>query len=233
VKKSSLSQFKIKKDLKEFQIFLSASIPSADRNESYYIDTNPLDITDAIVTIARSIIVRKGKIIFGGHPTISPLILSVAKNFIPYFEKGDFPFIYIYQSKFFERKISRFTEELLDTGIGQIIWTDAKDDPEESLSFMRMCMIKEKRLNAAIFIGGMEGIEKEYLLFNEYYSNIPFYLLGSTGGATRLIFIRDILNQEKWNFKWDYNNKSIIKKLYNSKQYNYLAKIIIEDIVSR
>jgi len=71
----------MKNKLDGSSIFLSASIPSPDRDEKYYINTNPLDITDAVVAISKIIFREGGKIIYGGHPTISPLILSVAKIF--------------------------------------------------------------------------------------------------------------------------------------------------------
>ncbi|MHA1146352.1 MAG: hypothetical protein ACTSRW_16570 [Candidatus Helarchaeota archaeon] len=226
------AEFSINDDLEGIFILLSASIPSADRNSKYYINTNPLDITNAVTAFTRSILIRKGKIIFGGHPTISPLILSVSKNFIPYLESKEFPFIKIYQSKFF-KEISKFTEELLESGIGKIIWTEKKSNREESLSHMRKEMIKKNPLKAAVFIGGMEGIEEEYRLFNIYHSNHPKYLIGSTGGATRLISQEEINVQQSWKKKLKYNSNSLIEKLNHSKQYNFLFKLIISDILSK
>ena len=113
----SVNDIILKDDLKGKYIFLSASIPSADRNEKYCINTNPLDITDAIVALTRGILSRRGKIVFGGHPTISPLILSVAKDFISNFKKEEFPLICIFKSQIFEENISKFTKEILALGV--------------------------------------------------------------------------------------------------------------------
>ncbi len=229
----SINNSILKNDLKGKYIFLSASIPSADRDEIYYIETNPLDITDFIVTLTRSILNRSGKIVFGGHPTISPLILSVAKDFISYFNQEDFPLIYIYQTRFFKDKISKFTKELLELGIGIIKWTIANQDREKSLLYMRKKMIKEIPLNAAIFIGGMEGIKEEYSLFTKIHPNSPIYPIATTGGATKIIFEEDFLNQTVWRFLWKYDVENLIKNLNNSKEYPYLVKQILSDIKSK
>lgn len=226
----SVNDIILKDDLKGKYIFLSASIPSADRNEKYYINTNPLDITDAIVALTRGILSRRGKIVFGGHPTISPLILSVAKDFISDFKKEEFPLIYIFQSQIFEENISKFTKELLALDIGVIKWTKAKKDRAKSLKYMRKEMIKIIPLNAAIFIGGMEGIEEEYSLITKLYPNIPVYPIATTGGAAKKIFRENIINQEIWKFSWKYEVQNLIHYLNNSKEYSFLIKQILLDI---
>ena len=220
----------LRNDLKSKYIFLSASIPSADRESNYYIKTNPLDITDAIVAITRNILSRSGRIVFGGHPTISPLILSVAKDYISYFKEDDLPVVFIFQSRFFEEEISKFTIELIESGIGIIKWTDAKQNREKSLLYMRKKMIKDVPLDAAIFIGGMGGIKEEFSLFTEIHPNRPIYPIATTGGTTKKIFEENFLNQTIWNFPWKYEVENLMKKLNNSKEYSYLAKQILSDI---
>lgn len=220
----------LKNDLKGKYIFLSASIPIADRDDIYYIKTNPLDITDAIVALTRNILNRRGKIVFGGHPTISPLILSIAKDFISYFKQEVLPLVFIFQSRFFEEEISKFTKELLELGIGIIKWTKAKQNREKSLLYMRKKMIKEAPLDAAIFIGGMRGIKEEYSLFTKIHPNSPIYPIATTGGTTKKIFEEDFLNQTIWSFPWKYDVENLMKNLNNSKEYSYLVKQILSDI---
>ncbi|MEJ2251103.1 MAG: hypothetical protein P8Y70_13055 [Candidatus Lokiarchaeota archaeon] len=229
----SVNDIILKDDLKDKYILLSASIPSVDRNDKYYINTNPLDTTDAIVALTRGILSRKGKIIFGGHPTITPLILSVAKEFIYDYQKDDFPLIYIFQSHIFEENISKFTKELLELNIGVIQWTKVRKDLIESLKYMRKQMIKFIPLNAAIFIGGMEGVEEEYSLITKLYPNVPIYPIATTGGAAKKIFSEDIINQEKWKFLWEYDDQNLISHLKNSKEYPFLIKQILLDIKNK
>ena len=97
--------------------------------------------------------------------------------------------IYIYQSEKFKDKISKYTNELLELGIGKIIWTEnINETRDRSLYYMRIQMLKEHNIFAGIFIGGMEGIEEEFNLFKEIYPENPIYLIGSSGGASKILF---------------------------------------------
>lgn len=49
-------------------------------------------------------------------------------------------------------------------------------------------MIGENDFVAAVFIGGMEGIEKEYDLFKEYHPNAPCLPIASTGAAAKILY---------------------------------------------
>ncbi len=94
-----VDRIEITNELQEKFIFLSASLPSADRHQKYYINTNPLNITNAVVSFTECILKRNGNLIFGGHPTISPLVLTVARKFLSILKNEKNPIrIYIYQS---------------------------------------------------------------------------------------------------------------------------------------
>ena len=216
-------------------IFLSASLPSADRHQKYYINTNPLNITNAVVSFTEGILKRNGNLIFGGHPTISPLVLTVVKDFISIPNtKIDSIRVYIYQSELFKDKISKYTNELLDLGIGKIIWTEnLNDERDKSLYHMRVRMFKEYFISAGVFIGGMEGIEKEFNLFKKFYPKNPIYLIGSSGGATKILFEKYFKEEKEWIFPWNYNIKELKNELYKSKIYPSLAKLVMKDIISR
>jgi hypothetical protein len=230
-----IDKIEINNQLNDKFIFLSVSLPSADRHQNYYLNTNPLNITNAVVSFIESILKRNGKIIFGGHPTISPLVLTVAKKFISILNGEKDPVrIYIYQSEMFKDKISKFTNELLDLGIGKIIWTESFNDlREKSLYDMRVQMLKQHNISAGIFIGGMEGIEEEFDLFKEIYPETPMYLIGSSGGATKILFEKYFKDEKEWVFPWDYNIKELKNELYKSKIYPSLAKLVMNDIISR
>ena len=230
-----VNKIEINNQLNDKFIFLSVSLPSADRHQKYYLNTNPLNITNAVVSFIESILKRNGRIIFGGHPTISPLVLTVAKKFIAILNSEKDPVrIYIYQSEMFKDKISKFTNELLDLRIGKIIWTEKLNDSrEKSLNHMRVQMLKEHNISAGIFIGGMEGIEEEFDLFKEIHPEIPMYLIGSSGGATKILFKKYFKDDKEWGFPWNYNMRELKNELYNSKIYPSLAKLVMNDIISR
>ena len=228
-------KIEISNELKGKYIFLSSSLPSADRNPTYYINTNPLDIINAIISIVENILKMDGNLIFGGHPTISPLILKVAMKFGSSKKHENNPErIQIYQSKYFESIISKYTEELLDLRLGEILWTKNIDNNRElSLNQMRVQMLKEHNISAGIFVGGMEGIEEEFNLFKEFYPQNPIYLIGSSGGATKQLYEKYFQEEKEWVFPWIYNTKELRSELYKSKIYPSLAKLVMKDISSR
>jgi len=215
-------------------IFLSASFPKPERDERYFNTANPLEITDAIISVARAVFSRKGKLVFGGHPTISPLILSVGEEFIPFFEQeNDLPIVYIYQSELFKGVITEYTLKLVEKKIGQIKWIPAIDnDREKSLYIMRKRMIEEITPIAAIFIGGMEGVEDEFRIFVEMYPKNHVYPIGSTGGAAKTLLEEKIMRpmeMQKWSFKWKYKLSNIPDELNKSMIYPSLVNEIISD----
>lgn len=195
---------------------------------------HPLEITDAVVAAAQAVFGASGKLVFGGHPTISPLILSVADDFsgvVP--EK---PFVKIYQSALFETQIAPQTRELAETGMGEIAWVDplyGKDWEESvqlSLAPMRHQMLKETDPVAAIFIGGMEGIEDEFQLFLEQCPERPVYSIGRPGGAARKLAraVRD----RKVDLLWEFKAVST-ESLLESSIYPALMRRIIADMSER
>ena len=217
-------------------IFLSASFPQPERDEKYFKTTNPLEITDAVIAVARAVFSRGGKLVFGGHPTISPLILSVGEEFISFSEKTCLPIVYIYQSKYFKTVISEYTEKLIERRIGdKIKWTPAVDnDRKKSLYLMREIMLKKSNPVAAIFIGGMEGVEEEFRMFTEKYPKNPVYPIGSAGGAAKILLEEEIMqpmNLNKWVFKWEYKLSEILNDLNKSKIYPSLANKILVDLI--
>ena len=214
----------IKKERKKLRgrIFISASIPQQDQNDRYFRNSNPQDIIDCVKAITYEIIQNKMKVIFGGHPTISPVILNVKKNYPLESIERD---IYIYQSKYFEEKISENTKELAKN-FGLIVWARKGENLEESLAIMRKEML-QNGLDTAIFIGGMEGIIKEYHLFKKFHKTKPAYVIKTTGGATEEII------DEKDEMEKDGISEKTINIILNSKSYIHVARVILEDIAER
>ena len=61
-------------------VFLSASVPT---REGWRENAYPAEIEEAIVSVARAVFARRGRLLFGGHPSVSPLISSVAGEYVP------------------------------------------------------------------------------------------------------------------------------------------------------
>ena len=49
-------------------------------------------------------------------------------------------------------------------------------------------MLGDNDFAAAVFIGGMEGVEDEYNLFRQYHPAARCYPIASTGAAARLLY---------------------------------------------
>ena len=164
-------------------IFLSGSIPDRDRWDGEF---NPLEITDAVVALARACLTRGFRIVTAAHPTIAPLLLYVAAEF-PIFDE---PQVVIYQSLLFETVLPTATRRFEAEGVGELIWTESAPGEEpipgkwdESLSLMRGRMLEETDPWAAVFVGGMSGIEDEFARYASLFPTRPMYAARRPGGA--------------------------------------------------
>lgn len=163
-------------------LFLSASIPDPERWSGPF---DPLEITDAVVSLARASLTRGYVLVTAAHPTIAPLLLYVAAEFPPE-QVGR---VRVYQSLLFEDVLPTATRRFEADGVGEVIWTEAVEGEspvpgewEGSLRQMREQMLVETEPVAAFFIGGMEGIPAEFDLFTSLYSDRPTYAVGRPGG---------------------------------------------------
>jgi hypothetical protein len=154
-------------------IFLSASVPLVKRG-NYHETANPFLIQCAVRELVISVI-RQHKIVWGGHPAITPMIWSICEDLsIDYSEA-----VVLYQSKFFQ---DRFPEE--NQRFHNVVLTDAvPTDMSASLLLMREQMLSRQDLMAAVFIGGMEGVEAEYDLFIRFHPQAKVLPVAAPGGA--------------------------------------------------
>ncbi len=150
---------------------------------------------DAIVAIARGVFAGNGRLVFGGHPTITPLVLMVASE-AEYGRRAaetteDAHLVVVYQSRLFAPLVTDETLALERLGRGTIRWTDAVagESPTgdlrhlRSLDLMRRTMVEETQPVAAFFVGGMEGVVDELELVRALLPTIPAFPLGAAGGA--------------------------------------------------
>lgn len=161
-------------------IFLSASVPVPGRGH-YHETANPFLIQCAVRELVISVI-RTHRIVWGGHPSITPMIWSICEDLDVEYAKS----VVLYQSRYFQ---DRFPEE--NARFGNVVYTDAVDgDREGSLAIMRETMLARSDLVAGVFVGGMEGIEAELAIFQRVHPKGRVVLVASPGGAARDVAAR-------------------------------------------
>jgi SLOG cluster3 family len=156
-------------------VFLSASFPSGERGELVR-PYDPDGIADAVTALANAVFASNGRIVFGGHPTITPLVLRMAA------QREFRDTVDVYQSEYFRDGITEATLELETRGYGHIEWVEEGPSLETSLRELRRRMFSRDDLVGAIFVGGMEGIEEEFRMFGKYRENLPRIPLAGPGG---------------------------------------------------
>jgi hypothetical protein len=190
-------------------IFLSASVPY---RKGWVEDAKPAEIEEAILSIARAVFSRKGRLLFGGHPSISPLVAAVAGEYYPPDPHRTIRPVITFQSEYF--RSSAFPGSIPDEtwmlhrmGWSSIQWTAivsdrGRADQALSLKTMREWMllgpgtpaevvqaIDLKPPKAMIAVGGMEGVRDETAMFLRHrwqWKVSPFpdvHLFSSCGGA--------------------------------------------------
>jgi hypothetical protein len=160
------------------KVFLSASIPYPDRDKRFYDTADIVAIRDSVRALA-TVVIPKAHLIWGGHPSITPLIRFVMDRMNADLKKH----ITLYQSLFFEDKFppDNFVFE-------NIVLTEKKNTRDESLSLMRSKLINDNDFKVGIFIGGMEGVNEEYLMFKERHPNALVLPIASTGAAAKILY---------------------------------------------
>lgn len=159
-------------------IFLSASIPVQERHQKYIDTADVIAIRDAVVALVTTVLPHH-RIIWGGHPSITPLINYVMQKLELNVQKH----VKLYQSLWFADK---FPED--NNRFENIIFTEKLDADTSSIELMRNRMLSENEFEAAVFIGGMEGIVDEFKLFKSFHPDALLLPIASTGGATAIVY---------------------------------------------
>ena len=157
-------------------VFLSASFPSGKIGEG----VRPYDaagIADAVTAIVRAVLLNEGKLLFGGHPTITPLVLMIGT------ELRARQAVDIFQSEWFREEITRETWTLAESDVGVIHWTRRCASLEKSLTEMRRQMLGFVVPAGAVFVGGMSGIPAEHELVGRIWPGVPRIPIAGPGGA--------------------------------------------------
>jgi hypothetical protein len=185
-------------------IFLSASIPLPERHPKYYETADIIAIRESIIALT-SIALPHHRIIWGGHPSITPLINYVMEKMGLNIQEH----VKLYQSLFFK---DDFPPE--NNKFQNIVLTENMGDIPSSIQRMRERIFSENEFVAAVFIGGMNGIEDEYNMFKDSHPKALLLPIASTGAATKIVY-DNLLSEEFKEEKLlnDYGYTSLFQKL--------------------
>lgn len=176
-------------------VFLSASVPDPRRDRKFL--AGPVDellmlrlidqrVFDAVQSLVAQVLAAGGRLVHGGHPTITHAIASQAGNWaVP---AGCEPPILLFQSQHFRSSPPPpGRQEMEDAGFAAVRWTPltlegcdsrlqqawldawlpaqapstAPAARHEALLAMRLQMLLDTQPRLAICLGGMEGIKAE------------------------------------------------------------------------
>jgi hypothetical protein len=191
-------------------IFLSASIPSPERHPKYYESADIIAIREAIIALT-TIALPHHRIIWGGHPSITPLIYFVMEKMG--LQDKILQHVTLYQSEYFRAKFPKDNNKFEN-----VVITENLGDIPSSIQHMRNRMLSENKFDAAIFIGGMDGIEVEYNMFREYHQQALLLPIASTGAATKIVY-DNLFPEELKNERYlkDYGYMSLFQKFLMDK----------------
>ena len=159
-------------------IFLSASVPLLGRSP-FDQDSEPQMIQSAVSALATVALGRK-TIVWGGHPSITPMLWASAQDLGVQYATA----VQLFQSRFFS------TEDFPDENrhFANVRYVDAVEkDQARSLYKMRDEMLRSTQFDAAVFIGGMQGIYDEHAMFSALHPGAKCLPIAITGGATRTL----------------------------------------------
>jgi hypothetical protein len=213
-------------------VFLSASVPHEfEKNEQKLQDKLHL-----VTVLGEQIFRRKGILVFGGHPSITPLIHQTASTALNS-EVVSGPPVRLYQLSGFKKSMPR---QVADSRVfGDINWVgshtpDQTDEFTQELDVMRQKMVNES--NAAVFGGGktkgylgpMPGIRREYQLFTETHPDRPVYLVGLLGGETARI-----INELESRGARENNglSQTELHELHHSEEVDVAVNLILADLL--
>ena len=208
--------------LRSHTVFLSASVPTRLPFERK--PDAPFQVEQAVASLVRAVFAEDGRLVFGGHPSISPLVASIAAEYFPVRPAGLTPSpnvpssaaesapVIIFQSRAYEGFLPGETWEMQRFGFARIVWIDEVDgerfNPElrgqrqcqQSLQKMRSALIEATVPTTLVAIGGMEGVLDEAQMFGQQTrgGSLVVFTVRGTGGAAELIANKTIPDHPDW-----------------------------------
>lgn len=156
---------------------MSASVPLPGRQG--YETADPFLIREAVSALVEVVLGRR-LLVWGGHPAITPMIWAAAERLEIEYSHA----VCLFQSRFFE---DQYPED--NQRFNNVTYIDAvNDNRNDSLYLMRQRLFSAYEIEAAVFIGGMEGVWDEYEMLLDLESAPKIIAIPSPGGVAREIF---------------------------------------------
>jgi hypothetical protein len=192
------------------------------------------EVRDAVHEVSTLWLSRGGRIRFGGHPTITPLVTWVAQTEVPGEERDR---VTIFQSLYFATPAALREVADLATVIETPVSGSAKGDRGASLSLMREHMITGSSAVAALLVGGrtveggthVPGTVEELALARA--EEIPVFVLGATGGQAAVVAAEARAKQPPWSGLGSVLGDSEMELLADTDDYWSAADMIWRTVV--
>lgn len=172
------------------RVLLSASFPAFPRAVEEAGPFDPSDIGLAAAAVIDATLQASDVLVFGGHPSISPLVLNLAA-----LHRKTARRVEIYESAWFREdrtdEVKRLTSSDVGAGSGgqvlaQILEIPKASSRAASVQAMRRAMLA-KPLQAAFFVGGMGGVEDELDQLRDSQPECRCFLFARPGGRVARI----------------------------------------------
>lgn len=160
-------------------VFLSASVPLPGRLGFDSFD--PVLVASAVHAFVEVVLGRR-LLVWGGQPAITPIIWEAARRLDVRYERS----VLLYQSAFFKDRYPQ-------ANIRFDNWVEVpavEGDQRASLKLMREKMFSDHSYEAAVFIGGMEGVIDEFEVLQGLAPEATLVPLAAPGGVSRDLFDR-------------------------------------------
>lgn len=163
-------------------IFLSAGVPDQERGPEFARTADTVAITAAVSALVHVVLGRR-ILVWGGHPAITPMIWAVSEGYNVDYGR----WVKLYQSRRFEDEYPEDNQRFQNVTYTE----DVNRDRAQSLELMRRRMLSDHSFEAAVFIGGMDGVVDEFELVRKTQPKAKLVPVVSTGGAA-LSIARDV-----------------------------------------
>ncbi|MCM0082365.1 hypothetical protein L4X63_12275 [Geomonas sp. Red32] len=167
-------------------IFLSASVPLPNRDRRFFDTADVLAIREAVKALVE-VVLPIGRITCGGHPAITPLLSLFVREAELCQDK-----VTIFQSALFKGNMPVELADFINVRVIPAVNTDL----DASLKLMRKEMVTSQHFEAAVVIGGMEGVLEEVDLFSHHNPSAVVLPLASTGAAAAIIYSKGCYDKE-------------------------------------
>lgn len=160
-------------------VFLSASVPKPKRRGSEKFD--PVLIGSAVHAFVEVVLGRR-LIVWGGHPAITPMIWEASKRLGVSYQEN----VLLYQSAFFR-------DSYPEANVRFPNWEEVpavEGNLEQSLARLRERMFGDHHFQAAVFIGGMEGVIDEHAMLGSAQPMARLISVPAPGGVAAELFDR-------------------------------------------